>query len=455
MIAPMSAEWLRDRLVERTMRGIALETSALIRSGAISVGTQMPPVREIAHALGVSPATVSSAWRELRRHNVISGRGRNGVWVCGDKIAPRPSRFETIGNFGEHVIDLTVAVPDPSLLPPLGEALLHGAEVEKLNSYVRVPILDTLQKAAKMRWPYGAEAYLAANGGYDAVYVTLQALVMPGSVVAIENPTAMRLLDILDNLGAHIVPVSCDDEGPCPRSLAEALQKKPAAFIYQPRTHAVTGHQVTSGRMGELASVLSNSDLLIVEDDGIGDLSSLPPASLGASFPDRTVHILSLSKSYGPDLRLAILSGSARIVDQIQAYRSFGAGWTSRILQAAGAWLMDDPATARVVQHAKSVYRSRRSNLIVKLRERGLKVPDADGLCLWLPVRSEQFALVTLAARGIAVLPGTKCSTTETQHVRVATSLLTDRIDMIADALSLVHPTDAADPRGSFGRYSV
>ena len=117
----------------------------------------------------------------MRRHNVISGRGRNGVWVCGDKISPRPSRFETIGNFGEHVIDLSVAVPDPHLLPPLGDALAYGAEVALLNSYVRVPILDTLQAAVSKRWPYPAEAYLAANGGDDAVYVTLQALVMPGS----------------------------------------------------------------------------------------------------------------------------------------------------------------------------------------------------------------------------------------------------------------------------------
>ncbi len=228
------------RLSERTMRGIALETSALIRSGhdpgwhADAAG---PGHRT---ALGVSPATVSSAWGELRRHNVISGRGRNGVWVCGDKIAPRPSRFETIGNFGDHVIDLTVAVPDPALLPPLDEALLHGTEVAKLNSYVRVPILETLQKAAEKRWPYKAEAYLATNGGYDAVYVTLQALVMPGSVVAIENPTAMRLLDILDNLGAHIVPVTCDEEGPCPHSLAEALRKKPCGVhlpTANPRDH--------------------------------------------------------------------------------------------------------------------------------------------------------------------------------------------------------------------------
>ena len=450
-----STEWLADQLTERTMRGIALEMSALIRSGTIEVGTQLPPVRDIARLLEVSPATISSAWSELRRHNVISGRGRKGVWVCGDKIAPRPSRFENIGNFGEHVIDLTVAAPDPDLLPPLGDALSHGAKVEMLNSYVRVPILNSLQGALQPRWPYQAEAFLATNGGYEAVYVTLQALIMPGSVVAVEHPTAMRLLDILDNLAAHIVPVMCDEHGPCPESLTDALRKKPSAFLYQPRTHAITGHQVARGRLGELAHVLKDSNLLIVEDDGVGDLSNAAPASLGSRFPERTVHILSLSKAFGPDLRLAVLSGSASVVGQIQAYRSFGAGWTSRILQAAGAWLIADPATNTLVDRARVTYQTRRRALIDRMKERGLRIPTGDGLCLWLPVRSEQFALVTLAARGIAVLPGNKCSTIATQHIRVATSLLTDQVDTVADALALVLPTGSPDHRGSFGKYAV
>ena len=38
------------------------------------------------------------------------------------------------------------------------------------------------------------------------------------------------------------------------------------------------------------------------------------------------------------------------------------------------------------------------------------ELPDRDGLCIWIPVKSEQFALVTLAARGIVVLPGQMCT---------------------------------------------
>src|SRR5260221_665563 len=437
MAETLSVDWLETHLTDRTMRGIDIAMSALIRSGAIPVGTQLPPVRDVAQALGVSPATISTAWGELRRFKVVAGRGRNGVWVCGNQATPRPMRFERIGNFGDHVRDLTLSVPDPALLPPLEEALRHGAAAEKLHSYQRVPILPSLQRAVAARWPYSAEAFVATNGGYEAVHVAVQALMMPGSVIAIEDPTAMRLLDILENAGAHIVPVQCDAEGPLAASLVEALGKKPAAFLYQPRTHSVTGHRVSEKRRAELAQVLKRSDTLIIEDDGIGDLSSLLPASLGTQFPQRTVHILSYSKSLGPDLRLAVLSSSSSIVNRIQAYRSFGAGWTSRILQDAAAWLIRDPQSTAIVDRARDVYAKRRRALVDALGLRGIALPDGDGLCVWIPVKSEQFAVVTLAARGIVVLPGQMCTTSDGQHIRVSTSLLNDGVDSVADAIAL------------------
>jgi len=38
-----------------------------------------------------------------------------------------------------------------------------------------------------------------------------------GAPIAIKDPTAMRLLDILEDFGAKIIPIACDDDGlfPC------------------------------------------------------------------------------------------------------------------------------------------------------------------------------------------------------------------------------------------------
>jgi DNA-binding transcriptional MocR family regulator len=437
-------DWLAERLTERSARGIAVETSALIRSGALPIGSRLPTVRALAFRLGVSPATVSEAWSELRRQKMIGGRGRTGTFVFGNTVTPRPARMGSVGHFGEGVLDLGLAVPDRALLPPLSEALAHAAGAENLNSYERTPILSELRAAVEPRWPYRPETYLATNGGYNAVYSALHALVMPGASVAIEDPTAMRILDIIEDLGAGIIPVDCDAQGPLPDALAKALQNRPTVFIYQPRTHSVTGRAVSPERRAALATVLARSDCFIIEDDGVGDVSPLPPASLGDLFPNRVVHALSVSKSLGPDLRLAVLSSSASVVKQIQSYRSFSSGWTSRLLQATAAWLLQDRETAARVAEARRVYAERRAALVSRLAVRGIPIPPGDGLCIWVPVESEQYALVTLAARGIAVHPGTKFSVRPTDHIRVATSILSDRYDFVADAIAL---SASAGPR--------
>ncbi|WP_087005527.1 PLP-dependent aminotransferase family protein [Rhizobium sullae] len=436
-----NADWFAEKLSDKTIRGIALETSALIRAGALPVGTKLPAIRDLAFALGVSPATISEAWSELRRQKIISGRGRNGTWVSGDRFVAKPERLASSGNYGEGVLNLTAAVPDVRLLPPLAEALAYGASAENLNSYERSRILPELETAVRRDWPYEPEAFLATNGGYNAVYTLLHALVMPGASVAIENPTAMRLLDILEDLGVRILPVQCDKDGPLPSSLEAATKYRPVAFLFQPRLHSVTGQSVSRARLEALGNILAGSDTLIIEDDGVADISGAPKHSLGGRFPDRVIHILSYSKTLGPDLRLAVLSSSRAIVEQIQSYRSFSAGWTSRVLQAAVAWLLRDQMTDEILARARSIYQQRRDELTNALRERGVEVDDGAGLCAWVPVSSEPFAMVTLAARGIAVHPGAKFSILPSNHIRVATGNLSDHSREVADGIALACTT--------------
>ncbi|CAN7673320.1 PLP-dependent aminotransferase family protein [Pararhizobium sp. LjRoot238] len=432
-----SAKWFAEKISDKSIRGIALETSALIRAGALPVGTKLPAIRDLAFVLGISPATISQAWSELRRQKIISGRGRNGTWVSGDRFIAKPERLASSGNYGEGVLNLTSAVPDVRLLPQLEKALAYGASADDLNSYERSRILPELEAAARRTWPYEPEAFLATNGGYNAVYTLLHALVTPGASVAIENPTAMRLLDILEDRGVRILPVQCDRNGPLPSSLQNAMKYKPVAFLFQPRLHSVTGQSVSKTRLDSLADVLDGSDTLIIEDDGVADISAAPRHSLGDRFPDRVIHILSYSKTLGPDLRLAVLSSSQVIVEQIQSYRSFSAGWTSRILQSAAAWLLRDPATEETLERARAIYQKRRDDLTSALRARNVAVEDGMGLCSWVPVSSEPFAMVTMAARGIAVHPGAKFSISPSNHIRVATGNLSDRCEEVADGIAL------------------
>lgn len=450
----ITAGWLAERVGSTSARGIAGAVADLVRRTELAAGAKMPTVRAFAAELGVSPTTVAEAWTILRRHRVLLTQGRRGTVITGPPSVPHPARYERIGHFGGNVrSDLAIAAPDPALLPDLSGALTAALSNTGLNTYQREQVTPALEAAGQRDWPFESEAMLAVGGGYEGMLLVCQTQVIAGDRVAVEEPTAARLLDLLDFVGAEVLPVPCDAEGPRPDALAEALRRKPVAFVYQPRGHTPCGHAVGPERSARLAELLEPTGTVIVEDDGLGPISSKPLHSLGRVLPERTVLVRSYSKSYGPDLRLALVGGAGQIVDRIRVLRSFGTGWTSRILQDALAALLDDPAVDAGLVEARARYAERRGALSGALAERGVHVDTDDGLALWVPVREESETLVTLAAHGITVVPGSRCQSQPggPAYIRVSTATLDTEpgaIAELADVLALAaHGGDPLDAR--------
>lgn len=403
----VTAAWLCEHIDEVSSSGIASAISRLIRADGIVPGSQLPTVRALASRLGVSPATVSSAWNLLRKQRIIEGTGRQGTWVLGNPTRLAPTRFENIHQFWQGgVLDLTLAAPDPRLLPDLANAIQCAEPDPDLNLYKRPNITDSLKRAVAVSWPWEPEEWLAANGGYEGLLLLLSSCVVPGDYVAIADPSAPRILDILEHVGARAIPVETDAAGPRPDKLEQALKKQPVAFIYEPRASSRLGISVGPERRDQLARILKPSNVLIIEDEGLGDLAAQPYYGQGPAYPKRTVLIRSYSKSHGPDLRLGVIGGAADAVTRARDILQFGTGWTSRLMQNALAWMLQDPEVCNEIEVAKTKYAERRQLMIDLLAERGVSLKSQDGLCLAVPVLNEQQALLVLASHGIAALGG-------------------------------------------------
>lgn len=437
--AACSAAWLVEKIEEPSSAGIAAAVARLIRDGTLTPGTRLPTVRALAPRLRVGPGTVSAAWTTLKAQRFIEGGGRAGMRVADGVGGPSPLRYENITNLWRAgTLNLARAVPDPALLPDLAPALRHAVADPKLGSYEVEPISGPLAEAAAATWPFEAETWLASRGGYDGLLTVLATSVVAGEYVAVEEPATPRMLDILDQVGARVLPLTLDQHGPRPDALRAALRHKPVAFVYEPRISSSQGATVSAERQRELAQLLEPHDLLIIEDDAWGPLCDEPYHGVGALLPHRTVLVRSYSKSHSPDLRLGVIGGAAAPVERVSAYRRFGDGWTSRILQNALAWLLQDPASQRAVDHARQTYAQRRAAFASLLQARGLEVRGGENLALWVPVRDERQASLVMASYGIAVMGcSAGWSGPAPDGVRVSTSREIPDAEQVADTIAL------------------
>ncbi len=413
-------------------RGIAAAISRLVRDGTLAPGTRLPTVRAVGAALGVSPATVSGAWRALSGVGLVVSRGRSGTVVLDTGSTWMPPRYrDLVGVRGDARLDLSTGTPDPLLLPDLGPVLARLGTTEITSTYLGPPVLPALEQHLRASWPYPSEAITVVDGALDAMARSLELLVRFGDRVVVEDPCFPPLLDLLDQLGAERVPVAMDAHGLRPELLEQALASAPTALVLQPRAHNPTGISMPAGRAAELAAVLARHPdadrTVVVEDDHSGMVSTAPDVSLGRHLPERVLHIRSFSKSHGPDLRIAALGGPRSLVDRVVARRMLGPGWTSRMLQQVLLDLLTSSAGVDAVTEARRAYHMRQREVSRALRARGPLEVTGDGINLWLPVASEQAATLHLAAAGVRVAPGSPFRAGDTEgddHLRVTVGLL-------------------------------
>jgi DNA-binding transcriptional MocR family regulator len=420
------------RLVGRSATEIVASLEATVRDGGLVAGDLVPTVRALAEQLGVAPGTVASAYRTAQQRGLIETHGRNGT-----RVRARPALGTRSGGAAvpEGVVDLASGQPAAALLPRLDAfppAWTTAAAPE-------APVLPELADLARGRLAADgveAEHLTLAGGGLDAIRRVLAARLAAGDAVAVEDPGWPNLLDLLASAGLRALPVRVDEAGPDPAALATALRNGARAVVVTSRAQNPTGASVTAERATALRRVLTrHPDVLVVEDDHAAELAGVPLASL-AGATGAWAFVRSLSKPYGPDLRLAVLAGDEATVARVEGQLRIGSGWVSTLLQRTAVALWSDPAVATVVREAAQAYDARRDALRTALRAAGLPAVGATGLNVWVPVPDETRMAADLLTAGWAVAPGHRFRQGVGSAVRVTVSNLElDGVGALVSAL--------------------
>ncbi|MCQ9134842.1 aminotransferase class I/II-fold pyridoxal phosphate-dependent enzyme [Streptomyces hilarionis] len=417
---------------------ISASVEAAVGSGELRPGRLLPPMRELATALGVNPNTVAAAYRTLRERGVIETDGRRGSRV---RAKPATTGREFIGvDVPQGVRDASSGNPDTALLPALAPAFAwaaaQGDREPVLYGHAPVePGLAELVRAGLAADGVPAGSPAVASGSLDAIERVLAAHLRPGDVVAVEDPGWGSLLDLVPALGLRTVPVGLDDEGPLPQDVRRALEAGARALIVTDRAQNPTGAAVSGPRARALRAVLrEHPDTLLVEDDHGHHIVDLPLHPL-AGVTRHWAFVRSAAKAYGPDLRFAVLAGDDVTLDRVSGRQRLGPGWVSRITQRAVLRLWTDGAVdPREVARA---YGGRRDALIAALAARGVRARGRSGVNVWVPVPDETGAVARLLQAGWAVAPGARFRVESPPGIRITVSALThDEIDGLADAVA-------------------
>ncbi len=428
---------IRYEIRGRTASAIGASLESGIRQGKLAAGDALPTVRALASRLRVSPATVMRAYHALRRRGLLVARGRGGTSVSARP--PLPTRQPLA--VPAHARNLADGNPDPALLPPLA-GVLGALNPRPLLYTERGADPALLELAARQFAAEGlpSGSLCVVGGALDGIERALQTHLRPGDKLAVEDPGFTGVLDLAGALGLAVEPMRMDEHGPLPEEMERALRRGAHACVVTPRAQNPTGAALDARRAGELRRVLArHPEVLVLEDDHAGPVAGTRALTLCDAERQRFAIVRSVSKSLGPDLRLAIMSGDATTIARVEGRQLVGAGWVSHILQGIVVRLWRDARVARLLGRAEAAYAARRAAMLRALAAHGIAASGGSGLNVWVPVGEEITTVRMLLDAGWAVSGGERFRVQTPPAIRITiATLMPGEAETLATTLAAI-----------------
>jgi DNA-binding transcriptional MocR family regulator len=427
-------------------------------AGRLRPGARLPTHRELADRLGLTVGTVTRAYAEAARRNLVSGEVGRGTFVR----APA-ARFVSAGRAEPGLIDLSANHPPAN--PGDGES---GALVRSLAALSRRRDLAGLldypppggareHRAAGAEWirRSGLEAkadnVLVSSGSQHGMTAVFAALLSPGDLVLTEALTYPGMKNLAGLLSLRLRGVALDEQGLRPDALAAACRAgTPKALYCVPTLQNPTTSIMSEERRRQIAAVAREHGVLIVEDDVHGRIPERAPRPLSAFAPEGSVYLTGTSKVLAPGLRVGFIAAPDGMVDRIAAAIR-GTTWMAAPLMAeiAAMWIRD--GTAEKIVKRKRREAAARRQLAERILGRFAGRTHAASYHLWLalsgPWSGEAFADAA-RRRGVGVTPASAFATGRSgvpDAVRVCLGAAHDR-EQLERALRVLADLLAASP---------
>ncbi|WP_298969681.1 PLP-dependent aminotransferase family protein [uncultured Roseobacter sp.] len=293
-----------------------------IEKGALQVGDKLPPVRDLAWKLSITPGTVARAYTILTDEGALQAEVGRGTFVAPPRAArvfDAPIEIDVIPHSAEEDSDqYNVSLFSPHL-PCVGQDklirhLMAEVAANPPSGIMHYPSRDSARPArrAVLRWlegtplgPLGEKDIVLCHGGQNGILMILQSILEGRKpTVLIEELAYPGFRRAAEMLRADVVPVPMDAEGIIPDALEAAVRAHDAQVLCtSPEVHNPTGGFTPVARREEIAKIARQYDVQIVEDDCYRMGVNRAP-SYRMLAPERGWYVSSIAKTVTPALRL-------------------------------------------------------------------------------------------------------------------------------------------------------
>ena len=416
-----------------------------LADGRLKPGDRLPPQRRLAEFLKVDLTTVTRAYDEARRRNLLIGQGARGTYAAAPKVALT------------QFLDLSMNIPPPPagvdfddlLKQGMSQVLMH-TDSGLLMNYHRGGGSDA-DRAAGAAWlapmlgTVHAQDIVVCPGAQSALAALVLALSRPGEAIVAEAIVYPGLRTAVNELGRRLLPVAVDQHGMLPAALEQACikgqqrgQRRVAMVYLNPTLQNPTTRTMPEARRRAILAVAERCGVQIVEDDPywlLADAATVPPP-LARLAPHQVHYISTLSKCLAPGLRTAYVVPSDAAMRErfMAALRSF-ALMSSPLPTALGTQWIHDGSAQRLLDGVKQEARLRQQLAHQLLA--GHTRAGADGIHIWLelPGYWTARALAQAAAgEGLAVTPSDAFSggRSTSNAIRIALGAIRDSARLAA-----------------------
>lgn len=352
------------------------------------------------------PDTISFA----RRFDGVSGSAIREIF----KMIAKPGMISFAG--GNPALsalpDAKVAEIAQQVLMDDGKAILQYGATEGYP-----PFLESLKAYAEAQLGCSIPAVLPVTGSTQAMDLLCKALINPGDVILVENPSFLGNLQCMHLYEAQLVPVESDENGLMPDKLEEAIVKYHPKMLYTiPTFQNPTGKTLALERRRPIAQMAAKYGMVVAEDDPYRDLryAGEPLPSIKSYDEDGWVVFLgSFSKIISPGLRVGFMAGDPLILRKCTIGKQSADVHTANLTQA----IVDQFLRQNLLpQHIRAICDSYKAQLNAMLEELA-RFPEGTrytrpegGLFIWveLPSGINATALLEKAVeRHVAYVPGT------------------------------------------------